>query len=93
MSEKLKQAGAELANIAFNLSQKGGRVLEQREADLLKAAQRKWDAALSQPTQPAHLLGHGHVLQRADGFKARCGGPSFCIICQREIAALNGGKA
>lgn len=55
MSEELKQAGSELANIAFNLAQKGGQVLAQREADLLKAAQRKWDSALSQPTQPAQV--------------------------------------
>jgi len=33
--------------------------------------------------------GHGHVTPRPDGVKARCGGPSFCEVCQRERAALS----
>jgi hypothetical protein len=31
--------------------------------------------------------GHGHITPRADGVKARCGGPAFCKTCQREQAA------
>ena len=27
---------------------------------------------------------HGHVFQRRDGLRARCGGPSFCMTCQLE---------
>lgn len=30
-------------------------------------------------------LGHGHVIPRADGFKARCGGPSLCAECAGEF--------
>lgn len=28
--------------------------------------------------------GHGHVLPRPDGMRARCGGPSLCKECQKE---------
>lgn len=31
--------------------------------------------------------GHGHVTPRADGAKARCGGPTICSECARELAA------
>lgn len=34
------------------------------------------------------LKGHGHVTPNADGFLARCGGPSICKVCKAEIAAL-----
>ncbi len=30
--------------------------------------------------------GHGHVVPRADGAKARCGGPALCSCCARELA-------
>ncbi len=30
--------------------------------------------------------GHGHVVQRLDGVRARCGGPSICKVCQKEKA-------
>lgn len=33
--------------------------------------------------------GHGHVTPRADGAKARCGGPALCSECARELAALS----
>lgn len=38
----------------------------------------------------APSLGHGHVKQRPDGFKARCGGPSFCRECKAEQGELHG---
>jgi hypothetical protein len=31
--------------------------------------------------------GHGHVVPRPDGVKARCGGPAICSRCQAERAA------
>lgn len=34
-------------------------------------------------------IGHGHVRPRADGVKARCGGPGLCDICSREKCRLN----
>lgn len=34
--------------------------------------------------------GHGHVTPRPDGLTARCGGPSLCEVCARELAALAG---
>lgn len=34
--------------------------------------------------------GHGHVVPRADGYRARCGGPGLCRDCQREAALLLG---
>jgi hypothetical protein len=34
---------------------------------------------------------HGHVTPRPDGVKARCGGPAWCTVCQREQAALTTG--
>ena len=33
-------------------------------------------------------VGHGHVIPRPDGVKARCGGPSACLDCAREQAAI-----
>lgn len=30
--------------------------------------------------------GHGHVVPRPDGVKARCGGPGICAECSREAA-------
>lgn len=32
--------------------------------------------------------GHGHVVPRPDGVRARCGGPALCRVCQAERAAL-----
>jgi len=32
--------------------------------------------------------GHGHVVPRPDGVRARCGGPGLCHVCQMEVAAL-----
>ena len=34
------------------------------------------------------LQGHGHVYPRADGFKARCGGPTYCEACLNDLTAL-----
>lgn len=34
--------------------------------------------------------GHGHVVPRADGARARCGGPGLCSVCAQEKAALEG---
>lgn len=31
---------------------------------------------------------HGHVTARADGLKARCGGPGICPVCDQERLAL-----
>lgn len=33
--------------------------------------------------------GHGHVVERDDGVKARCGGPAVCKHCQLEKTATN----
>ncbi len=30
--------------------------------------------------------GHGHVHERPDGVKARCGGPGICSVCALEMA-------
>lgn len=32
--------------------------------------------------------GHGHVVLRFDGSKARCGGPAICATCAKDAAAL-----
>ncbi|WP_141218017.1 hypothetical protein [Bordetella genomosp. 6] len=34
--------------------------------------------------------GHGHVWDRPDGLKARCGGPGICSQCSRDQAAQQG---
>lgn len=36
--------------------------------------------------------GHGHVYPRADGVKARCGGPGLCKLCSRDAALRQKGK-
>jgi len=33
-------------------------------------------------------IGHGHVWQRPDGVKARCGGPAICSDCAADQAAM-----
>lgn len=33
--------------------------------------------------------GHGHVYARADGIKARCGGPGVCPMCSVDLAAYD----
>ena len=33
--------------------------------------------------------GHGHVYPRADGRKARCGGPSMCRECAKDFVEKN----
>lgn len=30
-------------------------------------------------------IGHGHVHPRPDGFQARCGGPTQCVVCADEV--------
>jgi hypothetical protein len=34
--------------------------------------------------------GHGHVWQRPDGARARCGGPGICTECSRDQAVVGG---
>lgn len=33
------------------------------------------------------MKSHGHVTPNPDGSRARCGGPSICSVCARELAA------
>lgn len=39
------------------------------------------------PYMPGANEGHGHVWERPDGVKARCGGPGLCKICSRDKVA------
>ncbi len=32
-------------------------------------------------------MGHGHVFQRTDGVKAKCGGPNLCGECANDLAS------
>jgi hypothetical protein len=38
------------------------------------------------PYAPGTNTGHGHVWERPDGVKARCGGPRICKECARDYA-------
>lgn len=38
------------------------------------------------PTPGALNVGHGHVIPRPDGVRARCGGPGLCRECSRALA-------
>lgn len=55
-----------------------------------KAKELKANMAVHSP--PLDMIrwghGHGHVLPRADGVKARCSGTIGCSYCQREAAEL-----
>jgi len=33
--------------------------------------------------------GHGHVWERPDGMKARCGGPALCKQCALDLSTAN----
>ncbi len=35
-------------------------------------------------------VGHGHVWERPDGMKARCGGPEMCRECADDASRLRG---
>lgn len=37
-----------------------------------------------------NTIGHGHVYPRDDGYKANCGGPGFCCICNAESVGAGG---
>jgi hypothetical protein len=39
------------------------------------------------PEPGAATPGHGHVVPRPDGARARCGGPALCSACAKELAA------
>ncbi len=41
------------------------------------------------PYMPGTNKGHGHVWDRPDGLKARCGGPVLCKECARDKAAMD----
>lgn len=41
---------------------------------------------LLNPIQHALNTGHGHVYPRPDGNRARCGGPSMCAECAKDLA-------
>lgn len=38
------------------------------------------------PYSPGSNTGHGHIWERPDGIKARCGGPRICKECARDYA-------
>lgn len=38
--------------------------------------------------KPETNTGHGHVWERPDGMKTRCGGPSICKLCALDAAQL-----
>lgn len=38
------------------------------------------------PYMPGTNTGHGHVWERPDGVKARCGGPGMCTQCAFDLA-------
>ena len=44
--EKLRSAGSQLANVAFNLAQKTGHVVTADDAAMLDKLRRQWDAAI-----------------------------------------------
>jgi len=56
-------AGAQLANIAFNLKQRVGHVISTHDAELLDRCHRQWDAALaSTAAEPAALSSQAPAL-------------------------------
>ncbi len=38
---------------------------------------------------PGTNTGHGHVWERPDGLKARCGGPNLCRECSADMPPLD----
>jgi hypothetical protein len=46
-----------------------------------------WQARAAIAQQPAPDCGHGHVYPRADGAKAKCGGPQICPKCRIDLEA------
>ena len=60
--DDLKAAGGKLANIAFNLAQKNGQLLQHDHCLSLDAARREWDAAIV-----AHALEAAPALRQLSG--------------------------
>lgn len=56
-----------------------------RDVDHLETIVTVLQAQLPAPAIPAEQR-HGWVTPRADGFRARCGGPAMCPVCQAEQA-------
>lgn len=48
---------------------------------------------MTAPRPAWDLLGHGHVIPRADGKRARCGGPALCAKCRAEQTAVDAAAA
>ncbi|AZW31527.1 hypothetical protein L506_2297 [Bordetella bronchiseptica GA96-01] len=65
---------------------------EQGRTHMRKYAQAVIDAAIAaqQGNKTGTNSGHGHVWDRPDGLKAKCGGPGFCSQCSRDQAAQQG---
>ncbi|MGZ9893067.1 hypothetical protein ACXXNA_05865 [Bordetella bronchiseptica] len=53
-------------------------------------ALRRAPVAAQQSNKTGTNSGHGHVWDRPDGLKAKCGGPGFCSQCSRDQAARQG---
>lgn len=53
-------------------------------------ALRRAPVAAQQSNKTGTNSGHGHVWDRPDGLKAKCGGPGFCSQCSRDQAAQQG---
>ena len=50
-----------------------------------------WDSNLKRKAgrvSSNHNFGHGHVWERPDGMKARCGGPGLCRECSADDLRL-----
>lgn len=37
-----------------------------------------------------NTIGHGHIIPRDDGYKAKCGGPACCGVCMAEWNSIEG---
>ena len=44
------------------------------------------------PREPTNT-GHGHVWERPDGVKMRCGGPGICAVCSQDYVVYHAAPA
>ena len=54
-----------------------------------KLLDRLYDAEMELSDLRRSNTGHGHVYPRADGTRARCGGPMLCSECARDFVEKN----
>lgn len=67
--------------------------LREFASGLLSEANRREGFEGKKESRVGTNTGHGHVWQRPDGVRARCGGPGICSECSSDLFDVKAGLA